>query len=290
MAHCLICYPNWIDLATLSGGNWQLPLTNLQTRFQAEVTRSTDLQESSCVINGAFDRFRYTTAIALTNHNLSLSATIRMILYGDVAQTKILYDSGVLPVWPRYYHTLQLRWHDSNFWGGKIREEDRKKIKRPLFVHIPSSQGFASSTKAAVGFKIQINDALNTDGYVQFGRLFFSEDWTPKFNMIYGASIQWVDNSTVDRAMDGTKWFNKKTPYRQVVFQLKYMKPAEGVNKALQLTQQVGVTGEVLYIFDPSDAMLLQQRSFVGNLSELSPCEWWMFGLTSMSFKIEEAV
>lgn len=291
MANCLLCYPNHVDSATLSGGSWTstLPLTNLQTRFPRQYARTTDAFASSSIINVDFGDSVYSTAIALVNHNISLDGKIRVRLWSDSDMTETVFDSGEQDVWPRWFDTLQLRWGDSNFWGGKISPKLFGTVPA-IYLMMLDTAGFAANATAARAATIEISDEGNDDGYIQAGRLFIAEDWTPSHNMVYGASIQWVDPSIVDTALDGTKWFDKRTKYRQQIFQLKYMKYSEGANKALLMTQQLGLTGDMLFVFDPSDQQLMQQRSFVGTLAELSPLEFWMFRLTSMAFKIEELV
>jgi hypothetical protein len=299
----MICHPNYADSATITGSPWTdtLPVTNIQTPYIRQMARTTgvalmdptpalpDGGQASAVINIDFGRLRYLTAVSLTNHNLSRGAMVRLVLWSDATRSTVKYDFGWQPVWPRWFDTMQLRWADSNFWYGQITDELIKTYPK-IFLQMLNTGGAVANATSVRYASIYLEDTENINGYIDIGRLFAAEDWTPKNNMLYGAGIQWVDPSVINKSLDGTKYMEKRTKYRQVIFQLKYMKPIEGVNKALLLTQQAGITGEVLYIFDPSDLQLMQQRSFVGTLSELSPLEWWMFGRTSMAFKIEEAV
>jgi hypothetical protein len=109
--------------------------------------------------------------------------------------------------------------------------------------------------------------------------------------MAYGdTSVAWVDDSTVDASLSGVEFFEERSKYRVAVFSLKYLSPTEGVTRALRLTQNRGVTKDVLFVFDPDNKQLMQQRSFVGRFQELSPLEYVQFGLTSMAFKIKELV
>lgn len=303
MANCLICYPNYADSATLTGEGWTeaLPVTNLQNRFLSKCARTTsadlfspavplpDGDQASAVIHVDFTKKRYLTAFALIKHNLTRKAQARVILWSDETRTSVKHDYGWQPVWPRWYDTVQLRWADENFLYGQVTDEQLGKISK-IYLFLLNSDSFSASATSIQYVSIYIKDANNADKRIDIGRLFMAEDWSPKHNMVYGASLAWVDPSVIDKAMDGTKWADRRTKNRLVVFQLKYMKHVEGVNKALLLTQMAGITEDILYIFDPDNAQLMQQRSFVGCLSELSPLEWWMFGLTSMAFKIEESV
>lgn len=303
MANCLLCYPNYADKATLTGAPWTeaLPISNLQTRFLKQYARTSscelftpepalpDAGQCSAAIDVDFGRLRYLTAVALVNHNLTRQALARFIIWTDGTKTTPKYDFGWQYVWPQWFDSLQLRWGDANFWSGRPTDEQVGTAHK-IYLQMLNTGGFAANAISVRYTTLYLKDADNLDGYLQIGRLFMAEDWTPQRNMIYGATLAWVDPSVVDRALDGTKWYEKRTKYRQAVFQIKYMKPAEGVNKALMLEYNAGTTDDVLYIFDPANSQLMQQRSFVGNLSELSPLEWWMYGLTSMGFKLEESV
>ncbi len=303
MSTCLICYPNYIDSAVVTGEGWtdSLPVTNVQTRFLRQVSRTNsaelfspsvaipDASQCSAAVHVAFGRQRYLTAIALTGHNLSRGSLARVVLWTDATRTAVKYDFGWQQVWPRWFDTMQLRWGDDNFFYGQPSDDQIGKLSK-VYLLLLNTGGFIANATSVQYFSIYLYDPNNNAGYLDVGRVFASEDWCPKINMIYGASLSWVDPSVVDRALDGTKWADARTRYRTAVFQLKHMRPTEGVNKALLLTQLAGITDEVLYIFDPEDKQLRQQRSFVGCLSELSPLEYWTYNLTSMAFKIEESV
>lgn len=303
MANCLLCYPNHADGAMLTGEGWSdaLPVTNLQTRFLRQVARTDsatlfspyvslpDGDHASAAIHVDFGRERYLTALALVAHNFSRGARARLVLWTDSTRSTVKYDFDWQPVWPRWFDTMQLRWGDDNFFYGQVPDEQIGNVKR-IYLLLLNTGGFIANATSVQFCSIYLDDPENSNGHLQVGRLFMAEDWCPQHNMIYGASLAWTDPSVVDIALDGTKWHGKRTKHRIAVFQLKYMRPIEGVNKALLLTQLAGITEDVLYIFDPADQQLMQQRSFVGCLSELSPLEWWMFGLTSMAFKIEESV
>ena len=291
MANCLICWPNHADVSTLSGGSWlpSLPLSNIKSRFKSQVARSTDLNEASLVINADLLRNRYITSLALVGHNMSTSATIRVRFWSDAGMTACVYDSGYVEVWPRWYDTLQLRWGDDNFWSGSVSQGQLETIP-PIFLHVPfaSSLSLASQSVRAVSFNAK--DDGNTDGYVQIGRLYLAEDWTPVLNMSYGATIAWNDPSIVDTSLDGTEYYEERPKFRTITFTLDNMKYKEGINKSLLMTLDRGVTKDFLFVFDPSDPQLLQQRSFVGRLSQLSQLDHPTFGRTSMAFSLKEVI
>jgi len=242
------------------------------------------------VVNVNFGLARYVTALALVKHNFSLSSQARLILWTDATQTTALYDSAWQPVWPRWYDTTSLRWKSSNFLFGRISLDDFGNVPAIFLQVIQASSGSASAFSAQYA-SIYVSDPTNTAGFLQAGRLYMAEDWTPTHNFTYGnASISWVDPSVVDTALGGTEYFEPRSMYREVTFTLPYLGLVEGVSKAFGLTRNRGVTGDFLFIWDPAVPQLMQQRSFVGRLESINPLDYPMFNLTSMAFKIKELV
>lgn len=291
MASNMICYPNRVEKAALYGGSWEpsLPVTNLQSRFLSQYARTTDVSLSAGVIEVDFDKLRYVTAFALVRHNLSLTASCRLQLWTDTGRTVCVYDSGEQLVWPRRYSTMQLKWGSRNFWGGKIDEEELEGIS-PLFVYLLTASSGVLKKVSARSATITLKDPLNLDGFIQIGRMYLADGWVPAINCSYGATVGWVDPTIVDTSLNGTEYFEERAKYREVVFKLEFMNEAEGVNRAMHLSQNRGVSKDVLFIWDPDNAYLMQQRSFVGRLEELSPLEFPQWSITSMGFKIKELV
>lgn len=290
MANCMLCYPNVSDTAALSGGDWQsgAPVTNVTTKEMQQYARTSDVSPLSSVIEFDFDNLTACSVLALANHNISLSGKARVVLWKDHERTIVAYDSGFVPVWPRWKPTLQLRWSDHNFWGGQAPEAVRTTFPS-LFLKVFSKGGKFPAAISARAATCYISDSKNTDGYVEIGRVFLGPDWTPFINMEFGAQVAWVDPSVVNRVMNGAKVFEKRPKYRQAVFSLKTMEPDEGVSEALLLTGLLGITEQLLYVFDPEDDTKIQQTSFIGTLSDISPLVWWQYNLTSMGWKVEEA-
>ena len=193
-------YRNRIDAATLSGGSWQAPLTNIQTLRLTQRARSTTTNSNDCLTNIEFDKERLIQVVSVNAHNISTDGYVR-IFAGSAPGLNDLYDSGEVEVWPPMYSTLSLHWRDYHFWSGKIDEEARKEYQKN-FIHICTA-----SVKTKY-WGIQVYDANNTDGYIEIGRLFMGRLFAPQFNVIYGAQIAWEDNSKIESSLVG--WFSIK--------------------------------------------------------------------------------
>lgn len=294
MGNCMMCWPNRVDAATLIDplGDWSaMPVTNLQNRYLRKVARTGGLpvhadengDPFTARIDVLFERTRYTVASALVNHNLSTDAEIRRVYWADAAMTEPLSDSGYKPVWPRWYDWRDLRWGDLNFWGGRIDPEQLGNVPA-IYLDVLAYR------LAAPAATFYLNDPGNAAGYLEAGRLVMAEDFTPVRNATFGASIGVVDPTIVDEALDGTEHFEDRTRYRQVIFKLPYLGVSEGVNKALLMDLDRGISGDVLFIWDPDAGALMQQRSFLGRFQELSALEFPQVTLTSKAYKIKELV
>lgn len=281
MGNALLCWPNRALEASYSGGSWQTSLSNLNSRqsYKAIISNGTSL--SSTKFSGVFVRDRFVRIFCVYRHNLSTSATIRITLYN--AFGTVVYNSGWVDAWPSVFLPTQLEWEYDNYWSGKVDPETVENIPHSTVLLLPQSY-FAHS------YDVEINDVGNIEGYISVGKMIAAPQWQPATNITYGAKVGWEDPSGVSSSLNGEEFFTEKMKFRTAVFQLDFMDEVEGTNMAMGLTGSQGITKEVFFVFDPDNALLLQQRSFNGRLRELSPLEYPNYGITGMGFSIKEVL
>src|SRR6266702_2795593 len=225
MANIMLGFPNRVDRAVLSGGNWQTPLTNLQDRRLSRVTRSASTDNTATRFDVDLGVQRKVSVFAIVRHNLGLNARYRVRVAQDVGFGNVIYDAAVLPaqpsvsanfqlqqysvqgrvwpqVWPRLFNTASLDWEDPNWWDGRLPEEDRAGYPG-LVMCVLDEPVFGRYVR------FEFLDEGNVDGYIELGRLFISQAWSPKNNATYGAGIGWEFDTTMDRAIDGTAYFDR---------------------------------------------------------------------------------
>lgn len=283
MAAGLLCFDNRAEQASLCGGAWQTPLSNLQDRFLTRVARSAGLAPEATRFDVDLGRERTIKLVAIPGHTLSTSARIRIRFYADAARAVLKSDSGWRDVWPALFATTDLEWEDDNWWSGRVLAEDVDKLPRQFF-YLPPRQVFCRY------LSVDIDDQANPVGYIDLSRLFITSGWQPIFNFSYGGSLGWESTTLVDSSLSGAEHFEERPPYRVVVFRLDYMDKVEATNKALAMTRALDVVREVFFVFDPADALLMQQRSFLGRLRKLSPMELIACRINGMAFEIKEVV
>ena len=263
MSNVLLAWPNQADSVTLSGGGWQIALSALQDRRISRVARTSDLDAAHTQFDAAFPRSTKLQLIALVGHNLTTQGAWRVQLSDVASFASPAYDSGWMNAWPVIYAPDVLEWEDDNWWEGTIAEADRAGYPALLLLRLP---------RIFLGryVRFQFQDAGNTDGYLQFGRLFMSPAWQPANNMSYGATIGWSTDTTTQRAQGGTAYFDRRPPRRTEKFSLDFLSPDEAWGRVFEMQRVLGTDGEVFVAWDPDDQINLLRGSFLGHLTDLA--------------------
>ncbi|KHK02790.1 hypothetical protein [Desulfovibrio sp. TomC] len=283
MATGLLCWPNYADQAAFAGGVWQTPLVNLRDRFLTRVARTAGLSLEATRFDVDLSRDRTIKVVAIPSHTLSPSARIRIRCFADAARTILRADSGWSDVWPPVYATAELEWEADNWWSGRVLPEDVARMSK-TFLHLLPRQVFCRY------LSVDIDDQANPAGYIDLSRLVVVPGWQPNFNFSYGVSLAWESATLTEASLSGAEHFEERPPYRVVSFRLDYMDRIEATNQALAMTRALDISGEVFFVFDPANPLLMQQRSFLGRLRQLSPLEHVACNINGMAFEIKEVV
>ncbi|CDH43862.1 hypothetical protein [Candidatus Contendibacter odensensis] len=281
MGNVLLGFPNRIDEAALAGGSWNaaLPLTKLQNRVYAAVARSANALTTSTQWTVTLPTARVSKLVVLAAHNLSELAQWRVTAYSD-AFTTVALQSPWTDVWENVPTSL-LEWENDNFWTIKPSAEDIARYT-PLAILTLSA---AVSTR---WLKIEIADTANSAGYVQVGRCLICDQWQPTVNMNYGHALQYESDTTVERALDGTEYFNRQRGRRVARFALAWLNEDEAIARVLGMQRDSGIDGEIVFIDDPDAVMYRLERRFIGRLRQLSAIEHPYFETYQNSFELSE--
>ncbi|MET3527268.1 hypothetical protein [Phenylobacterium koreense] len=260
---------NMADTAILSGGSWTdgLPLNNLKNRKQARVARSTSLDTSATrFVIDLGSGARIWRALALVAHNISIGGRWRVTAGADAAVASPTYDSGWLAAWPSVYDSLDLEWESDNFWTGQYSEEERRGLNPTLIHRSPN-------LRAERYALIEIDDPFNVDSFVQIGRLFIANGWSPSSGILVGAQFGLDDGTGVQEAWGGAEVFDVKRRRRVVDIEIAPLEDREAYGKAFEMMRQAGVAGEVLFIWSGADTERAMQRQFMGRMRRLNPVQ-----------------
>lgn len=269
MANAFIGFANLADETVFGGGSYQptLPASNLANRQLALVARTTDLAYASTVIDFELPDIEQVRAFALANHNMTQDALYRLTLAETSALTSPAYQSDVELVWPGAYRTEDLDFESPNWWSGQYlaRELASTTPLLPIILPAPAWVRFG---------RLEIFDQGNPAGFVQYGRPFVGSGWTPRINMLGGASIGVTTDTVADKSASGALFFDRKLSKRRVRFTIDHMDSDEAMTEAFELNRQMGIDGEVLFCWDPTDAKFALQRTFLGHLPDLQDVEF----------------
>lgn len=267
MSVFLLAYSNRIDSATLSGGSWvsTLPLNNLKDRNQGVVARSTNDALASTKFYVDLGSVKTVRTFGAVNHSISLDGKIRVRMSEtDATLATSDYDSGWLDVWPAISDSLDLDWEDDSFWSGQYSTEQLEGYNPTFIVSAPAQL-------AARYLLVEIDDQTNESGFIQIGRVFIGPAWQPEWNFTYGVGISIEDTSEIEEALSGAESFDERRKRRLARFNTDYLSENEAMAFAFEIKRRMGVTGEVIFQYDPSDTVHAVRRQFMGRLQSLDP-------------------
>lgn len=280
-----LCWPNYVNESSLSGGNWssQMPLEFLKSQLFSRKAVSATADPLDTQIFMQFGRFRPIHAITIAAHNLTPVAQWRVRGYYDQNYTEQRFDTGWVDVWPALYSTAELEWEFDNFWLGTLTAEDRADFT-------PLAYLFLDNPYLCQSLHIEISDPSNPAGYVAIGRLLVSDAWQPEINMAYGVTYGYENGTTVDEANDPnrTEHFDPSTPKRTMSFTLDALSEAEAFNRIHRMHRVQGVHKEVLVAEGTEFRQEKLNRVFIGRITEPDPISHPYYQTYSTSLSLKE--
>lgn len=285
MANIFLAWQNRADEGTLSNGSWSasLPLTNLQNRQVQKVARSSNALAASTKFDIDLGAAKSIGVVALVVHNISVTGTVRITASDTATFTTLYYDSGTVQVWPSgVIDQSLLEWEDDNFWLGTLSAQARAGYQSPFIQKLPSITPMRY-------WRVEIVDTGNSDGYVQIGRLFMARGWSPTVNYAYGSGLGFQDPTPVETSLSGAEYFDMRSKFRVMNFELQYMTDTEAYSYALDLQRLAGVSGELLVIPDGGTNIATQPlRAFVGRLRQIGQVMQPLPNTYSAKFEVKE--
>lgn len=260
-----LAWPNLVDGSSVSGGSYTSarPLGNVQQRELAERARSVDTDPANTQLLIEFDRRRTIGFIGIAAHNLSPDATFRA--YVRDAADAVVVDTGDVLAWPPVLGLEQVAWEDPNFWTRQLDSEQRAEYT-PFAWHVFEPTSLAHSVL------LEINDAGNPDGYVEFGRVIVADVWQPDTNMSFGSQWGHDDSTTVQETEDGSAEFFDEAPRRRTFSaELGRLDQNEAFDVIARMQRVQGTSREIVILNELADTPQRHRRSMLARLVELDP-------------------
>ena len=259
---CSLMWRDLVPSATLSGGAWALPLTNLMTSELAAVARSTSAATADTKIRLDHGSAQTARVIWLAAHNLTSAATWR-VLRGTTSGGSDVYAGTLAPVWRIAPPVV-----DGTVYGACI--------VMPL----------ANSARYTT---IEIEDAANPAGYVQAGQLLIGDVLSFRLGPSVGLQHAVRDLSTVVESEGGTTWPTQRRKLRSVSLLLEALEDAD-LTPLHDLQMTIGTHGQAIYLPSLADPVQTQRYGFLGRLQELSAIDYPYHRHRSLPMRMTEWV
>lgn len=261
-----LCWPNYIDQATVSGGQWlgTLPLTRVQDPRFSAFAKTASLNPAHTQFSITLNQRRRMQALAIAAHNLSATATIRARVYRDAEQTDLLFDSGWKNVWPVVYSLDDVVWGNDNFWNRRLTEDDRNS-------YTPLVTLFFDERQLGTSVRVELLDAANQDGAITLGRVLLTDVWQPLYNVSWNIRHGYNSGTEITTAGDParTEYARRATPKRTVNFQLGHLSEDEAFLRVHRLQRTQDVVGEILYVYSTRPTPANFARTMIARQTDL---------------------
>jgi hypothetical protein len=283
----VLLYQNYADTAVLSGGSWQLPLSNLRSDDIGRLARSTNSLNASTIVHADLGAARAVGGVAIGPTNISPGGSYRIRAYSDAAHTLLMYDGDVTAVagslidWSDTANWLA--WENPGFWYGI--QDLFSKDDTPIFLI-----NILADDVLARYWTIDIFDAGNADGYLEAGRLLISRAFRPSANYEPGSnsfSVQKLADKVTSLGGRSTYWNRGKQRLLRVSFP--FLSEDEGFGDVFRINM-LDEGSQVFVVPDPEDATHFQTRSFLATVKAPPPIVQLGIGAASTALDLEEVL
>lgn len=264
MAKILIASPELSDNATVasSASMANFDITNTQNIHLLNVARFntknfTIIYDFSNLTNISYN------FVALIATNISPTGQFRIRTSNSTNFNSPLYNSGFINFWK---HSNYSNWDSYNSFHHfeQIRQEHY--------------------------LELTINDVNNPANFIEIGRVYVSNAWTPTYNMPYGWSIGWHDLSELEPAISGTKFTTIRPKYRELNFTIDFIDEDEMYDRAFAIDKMRGESKDLLVIPDRDKNNRIMDQMIYGLSSQLTPITNHTFHMYQKRYRIEELI
>jgi len=241
-----IIFDNLHDDSTLTATSEALPVSYTQRSGRSYVWRSTSTAEQ--VITGTLATPGYINSIILLRYNFSVTATVRIEL---LLSGSVVYDSTQR--FPSELKPLGQWVVGVDPWGSSN------------LALLPAKQ-FAVWLPQVVlcdSYRITINDANNPDGYLELGRIFIGQYYSPQYNPAYGMSLEWQDFGENVRTESGSLRTVGKGSARSMSFDLEVLERQGFEELTLKLTRAGKESDAYITMYPEQEGVLEAAHAFV---------------------------
>lgn len=240
-----------------SGGSWSatLPLANVADRRIQRVARSTDATAANTKIIVDLGVARSVGVLAVLVPNLTKSAVPTFQWKGgSTSGGTDVYNPGTIQAWPT----------------GVTLEDVTGADGTPMNVY----NVVTPTPFTARYIELDIVDTANVNGYLDVARLVVAGAFTPSHTFSIGAQTGHETDTERDVTEGCAALYNPKPARRIDSFAIADVTQTEAFASIRKMQRQLGKSGQLFWIPDPSDTTYGYERNYLGVLRDLSPLNW----------------
>lgn len=185
-----------------------------------------------------------TDALAVANTG---TAVIGDVEVQDTATDQLTYDSGYVSAWP-----------------AGLQPEDIVGLNVPVVFAIPSGA-------LSILWACEIRDSTNAAGYIELNRLVIAGGFQPTVNLMPGSGQGLEDLTTRSETDGGAALFYTRPKRRMVLGTLDEMTESEMFTSFWKMQKQLGISGQLFFMWDSADTTYKHDRSFLAVFKTLDP-------------------
>jgi hypothetical protein len=285
MTNCIFGWPRWTEETTWGGGSFNAtyPRTNLGTLPLSRVARTSSASLANAQFTGVVPKDRAFRHAAFVGHNMTAAAKYRFRLYSDTALTTVVYDSGWVDVWPVVYPASEIEWEDDNWWTGKYSTEE-------MAGYVWTTVIWLDRLYLARGFKAEIDDTGNPDGYVQIGLFEVGAGWLASVNFEYGTEYGFRFRSRVVESDGGVRYFERRAKPRVLRGAISAIDRDEALARGFEIQRQADIDKPFLWVPDADDAVHRLRTAFLARNVDPGLFRYASAGVDAVPIAIEEVL
>lgn len=257
----LLFLDNLALAATLSGGTWAKPLSNLiDPRLRgrpARCTLATDLAASQMLIT--LGRPQTITGLAIVDHTMPSDALFRITTYSDVAAGTVWQQTGWLEADEQAVPYEERAFDDDTFWTGKALLAGYPK----LLLHLPDEPLWGEA------LRIELDARGATAGSFDLGYLSLGRPFEATWNYAHGRRLGATSRTLLDETPGGRLLADLRRTRRGTTVEFLDLTKAEAM-RLYDAGMALGTTGPALWVPAPDDVINRQRESKLVTLKDLA--------------------
>lgn len=260
----ILLYNNKADAGTYAGGSWTNPLTYIQDPRPTKKARSSGLTLANTLFTLDCGEAVAVKVFAVTHTNLSSAAQYKITWFSDAFVTAVSNTGWCsIPGYP---------------------DSDPDDIGVGIF-HVLAD----AITYRYFKFEFDDNSSVNTDDYIEIGRVFVSPYWQPTYNFGEDNSDGVEPNTPMQKSLGGTKYFVRRRPERTFSFGFERLLNSDSPD--LRAIRKISnINKQVVILPEPSDTSYLNDTCFVGTLRTMPAFKRLQAGDYTTAYEVIESV